>query len=133
MTIKKNPSQNLYQESYCKKLEEHMTKGHSFESFAGLIGVGTSTLYEWKNHYKEFKESFKIGHAKSLLFYEKKGIKGMDKGKQFNDKVWSYSMVNRFGWSDKNSISFSEPEKMSKDEIEKEIIKIEQALEKNEI
>ena len=92
-----------YQKKYCKMLIEHMAKGFSFESFAGLIEVHRDTLYEWCRVHQEFSDSKIIAAGKNQLFWESAGIEGMwqDSNKKFNSTAWIFNMKNRFGWSDK--------------------------------
>jgi hypothetical protein len=92
-----------YKKEYCKMLVEHMSKGFSFESFAGLIEVHRDTLYEWCRVHKEFSDSKMIAAGKNQLFWETAGIEGMwqDSNKKFNSTAWIFNMKNRFGWSDK--------------------------------
>lgn len=57
-----------YQEKYCQMLIDHMAKGHSFESFAGVEGVWVSrkTLYDWANANPDFAIAREIGQAKRM-------------------------------------------------------------------
>lgn len=43
-----------YKKEYTDLLIKHMSEGLSFESFAGLIGVARSTLYDWVDTIPEF-------------------------------------------------------------------------------
>lgn len=91
-----------YQPEYCQMLIDHMAKGFSFESFAGVIQVARSTIFEWVkaggNYYQEdFAISKAIGESNSLHFWEELGIDGT-KGKipNFNGKTWDINIKNRF-------------------------------------
>ncbi len=59
-----------YDPKYCQQLIEHMSKGKSFDSFAGKIRVTLATIKAWKEKHEEFAEAFEIGDAQSLLFWE---------------------------------------------------------------
>lgn len=54
-----------YQDKYCKMLIDHMKKGHSFESFAGVDGVwvARSTLYQWAKDQPDFAIAREVGQA----------------------------------------------------------------------
>ncbi len=62
-------NQLLYKPEYCQLLIDHMSKGHSFVSFAGTINVGKRTIYEWVERYPEFAEAKAIAKSKCQEFY----------------------------------------------------------------
>lgn len=104
-----------YKPEYCERLEAHMSKGLSMESFAGTIGVCRDTLYEWMNAHKAFKEAKKRGESQSLLWWEQQGIDGLynvttrdaeggSSTVSMNAAVWCFNMKNRFGWKDKQEV-----------------------------
>lgn len=100
-----------YKPEYCNLLIEHMAAGLSFESFGAVVECSKQTIYDWLDAQPEFLDAKKIGTAKSLLFWEKLGIRGTVgvpvewNGKQakgnFNSGSWIFNMKNRFGWRDK--------------------------------
>jgi hypothetical protein len=95
-----------YRPEFDQALIDHMTKGLSFESFAGVIGTCRATIYNWcdKNHgshQPSFLDAKKVATEACRLFWEEQGIKGMWAGKAFNSTPWIFNMRNRFGWSDK--------------------------------
>lgn len=105
-----------YDPKYCDELVAHMASGLSYESFAGVIGVARSTLYEWEKH-QEFSDAKSIGVEKGRLFWEKRGIAAMSGSvvpgfdhKKFNVTAWIFGMKNRFGWRDRTELS-GDPEK----------------------
>jgi len=103
----------MYRPEYCEELIEHMSRGLSFHSFAGKVGVSRETLYNWAERYPEFLYSKKIGEQKSLYFWETTGNDGMrekehkdDEGKtlykeKLNSAIWIFNMKNRFKWTDR--------------------------------
>ena len=99
-----------YKPEYCEMIIEHMAKGLSIESFAGVVGVCEDTLNEWSKQYPEFKEARAIGKPKSRLFWEKLAIDnilnenfGNGQGsKSLNTGIWCANMKNRFQWRDKH-------------------------------
>ena len=106
-----------YEQRFCELLIDHMEKGFSYESFAGLVGVSKQTIYDWEKANPDFLDSKKIGVEKSRLFWEKQGIEGIyttevfeqdENGsrstkKALNSSVWIFNMKNRFmqEWRDK--------------------------------
>ena len=97
-----------YKSEYCEMLIDHMAKGLSFESFAGVIGVHFDTLYEWAKVHHAFSESKRQARAKCILFWEEAGIKGMS-DQNFKAPVWIYNMKCRFPdqWADKTQTEIS--------------------------
>lgn len=72
----------LYDAKYPEMLKEHMRKGGSFPSFAGIIGTHWDALYEWANpdssaFQSDFAEAKKAGEALLLLFDEQVGTAGV--------------------------------------------------------
>lgn len=91
-----------YKKEYCKQLIEHMTKGLSFESFAGVLQVSNKTLYTWAEKNPEFLHAKKVGTDKSRLFWEKLGVAGAaGKIPNFGSASYIFNMKNRFKWRDK--------------------------------
>lgn len=102
-----------YKKEYCELLIEHMSKGLSYEAFAGSIGVSKQTIYDWEKVNPEFLDAKYIGTEKSRIFWESLGINhilnvsesfGKDAGSKsvsLNAPVWVFNMKNRFGWKDK--------------------------------
>lgn len=115
-----------YKQEYCEQLIAHLAEGLSYESFAGVIGVARSTLFNWEKlkndddslRYPEWLEAKEIGFAKCQLFWERLGrnmtlgLKGEqtdpNTGKKTevdytkgNSTTWIFNMKNRFNWKDK--------------------------------
>lgn len=105
-----------YKPEFCEMLIEHMSKGLSFESFAGVVGSCRAVLYDWERKHKEFLDAKRKGTDLCLLFYETNGVEGMwDKedydastkirtSKKLNDRVWRLNMANRFGWRENQTL-----------------------------
>lgn len=95
-----------YKKTYCKRLITWMSKGLSFESFAGELGVARSSIYEWEKNFEEFSDAKEIGSAKSQALWEKMGIAGASgKLPGFQNGAWVFNMKNRFLWSNKQEIT----------------------------
>lgn len=101
-----------YKPEYCEMLLEHMSKGLSYESFAGLIGCCRKTLYNWETQFPEFLHTKSVGLEQSLIYWEKLGIdniinfsessfQGGSSSRSLNASVWVFNMKNRFKWRDK--------------------------------
>lgn len=100
-------------------LIEHMSKGLSFQSFAGVIGVHKDTIYHWLKIHDDFSDAKGIGFAKSLLLWEQMGIDGLyaqthrdEDGSvstvKINANLYAFNMKNRFGWTDKQEHSINQ-------------------------
>jgi transposase-like protein len=94
---------NRYSSNYSDALVEHMKQGYSFESYAGVVGVARSTLYNWLEQYPAFAEAKEIGESYSLYHYEKILMQSMhndDEGRNgFNMTSLIFNMCNRHGWN----------------------------------
>jgi transposase len=114
----------IYKQEFCDLLIDHMEKGYSYESFAGLLGVSKQTIYDWEKANPEFLDSKKRATEKSRLFWEKVGIENivnietMEKDesgsftavkKSLNSAAWIFNMKNRFkdDWKDKHETELS--------------------------
>jgi hypothetical protein len=102
-----------YDSKYCDMVIDHMAKGLSFESFAGVIEVSRDSLYEWAKQHREFSDAKKIGTSKSLLYWEQLGLDGATGNNSngvyyFSASTWIFSMKNRFRWSDRHELSVEE-------------------------
>jgi hypothetical protein len=114
MTKKKDPKDLLktgapdkFRKEYCKALEQHMAEGLSFRSFAGVVGVCKSTLYNWLNDNPEFLDAKDRGMEKNLFFWEKVGVKGATgQIPNFNATAYVWNKKNRFpeDWNDRRVI-----------------------------
>lgn len=93
-----------YKQEYCQMLIDHMEKGFSFESFAGMVLTTRASLYRWRDKYEDFRDASNIGRELCRVFWEKAGIDGMWKGKEFNSGVWAKNISNRFRdeWTDQS-------------------------------
>lgn len=91
-----------YKKAFCDQLIDHMAKGYSFESFAGLIGVQRATIYNWVEKHPQFLDAKNTAFEKSRLFWERIGVAGTTgKLPGWNPTGWIFNMKNRFNWRDK--------------------------------
>ena len=92
----------LYRPEYCQMLIDHMSKGHSLESFGAMIrgGVDKDTIYEWIKKHPDFSVAFREARQKAMIWWEKIGM-GQAAGKvKGNSGTWIFWMKNRFGWKE---------------------------------
>lgn len=92
--------QSKYKHDYPYMLIDHMKEGLSFEAFGGIAMVGRQALHGWLEKYPKFQQAKDIGESLGRIFWERQGIFGMQKGKEFNAGVWMFNMKNRFSWHD---------------------------------
>jgi transposase len=83
--IKKHNNGTLqYKKELCQKLVDHMSQGHSFSTFSTIAGVTRTTLYDWVDKYKEFRDAKENGEEAAKKFLEKRlmaKISGQDLSK----------------------------------------------------
>ena len=111
--IARGPGQpTKYRPEYCQMLLDHMAKGLSFETFAGVVDVDRDTVYQWTYSHPEFSDAKRKGAMKSQLVWEevgltlaKTGTMSVEdpKGKKRvivkgSTGAWIFNMKNRFGW-----------------------------------
>jgi len=88
-----------------------MSQGFSYETFAAVIDVDRSTIYEWEKHHVEFSDAKKRAFDKCQLQWEKIGIGlalGQEKFRYGSTGSWAFNMKNRFGWTDKQEFTTKE-------------------------
>lgn len=99
-----------FEEDYCELLITHMNSCMSYESFAGVLGVCTQTLYNWEKQYPQFLDAKKIAFEKSRYWWEKQLTSGLWHQKDLanlNPTLWIFNMKNRFPkeWREKQEIA----------------------------
>lgn len=101
-----------YKREYCDMVIDYMSKGFSFEAFAGSINTHKDVVYDWAKANPEFSDAIKLAKDKCREFWEQKGMDGLFTGKdeKFNATVWVFNMKNRFGWRDQQSIELANKE-----------------------
>lgn len=119
-----------YKPKYCKMLIDHMKSGLSFESFGAVIDVNRDSLFEWVKRHKAFSDAKDVAFEKCRLFWEKKGIDGLEttnyrKGnvsvsKSMNARIWELNMKARFReWR-----NLDKPDVNQTDELPRLVIKM---------
>jgi transposase len=91
------PSQ--YDPVYCERVIELGKIGKSVEQIAAQIGVGTKTLYNWRDENPEFLHAMDLAKELELDWWESIAQAMMVENKdsdKLNASIWSRSMAARF-------------------------------------
>ena len=98
-----------YKPEYCDELIKYMGQGKSFVSFAGHIGVGKRTIYDWVERYPEFSEAKQVAKAKCEDFYIALGL-DMATGnlEKCNATAYVWLTKNILRWTDRAETQGSE-------------------------
>lgn len=109
-----------------------MSRGYSYESFAGVIRVHVSIMYDWEARHWEWKRAKEEAFAACRLWWEKQVVDNI-LNPQLQGSVWTINMQNRFGWKTKahNEIDAyvsadvshtrKDPKNMTEDEVNAEL------------
>lgn len=110
-----------YRAEYCQMLIDHMSDGHSYESFAAIPRVHLDTLYQWEKDNPEFSEAKKTARVMQLLANEKM-MRDIAKGKIRNANATAaiFIMKNCHKWKDRHEVEFTTPDKMTVEELKAE-------------
>lgn len=90
-------------------------------------------IYDWTELNPSFKEAKDVGQAMSNLWWEKKGIKGMESREPFNPTIWIFNMKNRFRWTDRKEITEKPAKNMTEEELIKEAKELIERAEANNV
>lgn len=95
-----------YDKKFCDMLAAHFDDGYSYESFAGVVGVARSTLYEWEEQYPEFSDTKKANEAKVMRKWEERLARLADEGIG-NATAIIFGLKNRAGdnWREKQEVA----------------------------
>ena len=88
-----------YDPSYCQIAIEQGRLGKSIESIGCTLGVGTKTLYNWRDQYPEFLHALELAQQYELEWWESIAQTHMVENKEsdrLNASIWSRSMAARF-------------------------------------
>lgn len=67
---KKPGPPSSFKQAYCEEIVKYLAEGHTIAAFAGHIGVGLRTVYDWLKRHPEFADAHEIAKLKSLAFWE---------------------------------------------------------------
>ena len=101
MTETKRPvgRPSTYDPAYCEQVIELGKLGKSIEQIAAYLGVGTKTIYNWKDEHPEFLHALDISKDFEQAWWEDQAHAYMvetKEGPKLNASLWSRSMAARF-------------------------------------
>lgn len=91
------PSQ--YDPAFCEQVIELGKIGKSTEAIGAILGVGTATLYRWRDEHEEFREAISLAKDHELHWWEEQAQAYMVENKEsdkLNAGIWARSMAARF-------------------------------------
>lgn len=101
MTEAKRPvgRPSLYDPAYIDQVIELGKIGKSTEAIGAILGVGTKTLYNWRDEHPEFLHALDLAKEFELQWWEDIAQTHMIENKEsdkINASIWSRSMAARF-------------------------------------
>ena len=88
-----------YDPAFCEVAIELGKQGKSTEAIGAKLGVGTATMYRWRDEFAEFREALELAKEFELEWWEEIAQKHMIEEKdapKLNSSIWSRSMAARF-------------------------------------
>ncbi len=79
------------------------TLGNDIACFCSAAEVSRKTFDNWVNSFPDFNEAYETGLEMANLFWEKYADTHGD-SPDFNTKLWSIKMRNRFGYTDQRKL-----------------------------
>jgi transposase-like protein len=89
----------LYDPIYCEKVIELGRIGKSIEQIAASLGVGTRTLFSWRDAHEEFRHALEDAKELEQVWWEDMAqayIVEEKESAKLNVGLWSRSMAARF-------------------------------------
>ena len=101
MTEEKRPvgRPTLYKPEYCEEVIALGKIGKSVEAIGAILGVGTKTLYNWRDQHEDFLNALDMAKEFELQWWEDIAQTHMIENKEsdkINATIWSRSMAARF-------------------------------------
>jgi transposase len=90
---------SLYDPKYCEEVVALGKLGKSSEAIGAILGVGTKTLYNWRDQFPEFLHALELAKEFELHWWEDIAQTHMIENKEsdkINASIWSRSMAARF-------------------------------------
>jgi hypothetical protein len=90
---------SLYDPKYCEEVIALGRIGKSVEAIGAILGVGTKTLYNWRDENPEFLHALDMAKEFELQWWEDIAQTHMIENKEsdkINATIWSRSMAARF-------------------------------------
>lgn len=135
----KRANDKKYKPEYCQQIIDHMEKGHSFKSFAGIIGVSVRTPEKWLERYPDFREAYEQGKAANLLYWERQGMAGLQMNpRDFNTPLYIHKMKYHKHFEETTKVEntyelkVTDPSKLKAAELDEKIKQLEAKLQGKE-
>ena len=90
---------SLYDPKYCEEVVALGKIGKSVEAIGAILGVGTKTLYNWRDQHEDFLHALDMAKEFELQWWEDIAQTHMIENKEsdkINATIWSRSMAARF-------------------------------------
>ena len=90
---------SLYDPKYCEEVIALGKIGKSVEAIGAILGVGTKTLYNWRDQHEDFLHALDMAKEFELQWWEDIAQTHMIENKEsdkINATIWSRSMAARF-------------------------------------
>lgn len=75
--------------------------GFSDVEIAAEFQISHSTLMDWVEKFQMMGEAYEIGQAMYESWWLKKGVQGLDDGRNFNTSLYKYLAGNKLGYTEK--------------------------------
>jgi transposase len=89
----------LYKPEFCEEVIALGKIGKSVEAIGAILGVGTKTLYNWRDQHEDFLHALDMAKEFELQWWEDIAQTHMIENKEsdkINATIWSRSMAARF-------------------------------------
>jgi transposase-like protein len=90
---------SLYDPKYCAEVIVLGKIGKSVEAIGAILGVGTKTLYNWRDQHEDFLHALDMAKEFEMQWWEDIAQTHMIENKEsdkINATIWSRSMAARF-------------------------------------
>ena len=90
---------SLYKPEFCEEVIALGKIGKSVEAIGAILGVGTKTLYNWRDEHSEFLHALDMAKEFEMQWWEDIAQTHMIENKEsdrINATIWSRSMAARF-------------------------------------
>lgn len=88
-----------YDPAYCEQVIQLGGKGKSVEQIGAILGIGTRTLFTWRDQNEEFRHALELAKELEQAWWEDMAQSYMVEEKEsakLNTGLWSRSMAARF-------------------------------------
>lgn len=96
-----------YLPAYDIEVVDFMGQGYSLTAFAGHIGVGRDTVYEWEKTVPSFSDAVKAARAKRVKALEEGLLKGDSASPQITARIFALKNACAAEWRDKVEVEHS--------------------------